>query len=119
MLTVETAHLQIVMHALLCQVIQLQLAQESLWCVKAPALALQVVQPQKLVQHLLWGLECEVCEPVTLDHAPQGDHCPCTLAEDKLGAVVDAEYIFCGAFRRNPFQAKPVSCISACSSVCR
>ena len=46
-------HLQVVVHALLSEVIQLQFLEEGLWRLKCHALPLQVVQAKELVQHLL------------------------------------------------------------------
>jgi len=71
-------------HALLSQIIEPQLLQESFWGVKASSLALYIIQPQELLQHLLWSLEREVCEPVALHHAPQRDDSPLALAKDKF-----------------------------------
>lgn len=102
------------MHALLCQIIELQLAEKGLWGVERDALPLQVIQPKELLQHLLWCCKCEVRQPIALHHAPKGDDAPGALPEDKPGTIIDAEQVFRGAHRRDPSEAKLVCCIPLC-----
>lgn len=104
-------HLQVVMHALLCESIELQLAEKGLRGVKRDALPLQVIQPKKFLQHLLWCCKCEVCQPIALHHAPKGDDAPGALPEDKTRTIIDAEQVFRRGHRRDPLEAELVCCI--------